>query len=266
MRGIGELEPAVARAIEAVAFDVDDTVTREGVVEREAMDALFALRDAGIPRIAVTGRPLGWADVIAATWPVSAAVGENGAGWAWRVGRELREGYWESDEARVRGERSLAAVRAVVARDLPELTLAWDQRGRRCDLAFDVGERARCDAATIARLRSVLEREGMRVVVSSVHAHAMRSDWDKAQGTVRAMREVLGWDEARVRERVLFVGDSGNDAAAFAFFARTAGVANVRDHLASLPRAPGYVSSADRGRGFAEIVGALLAARGSEAR
>jgi hypothetical protein len=59
----------------------------------------------------------------------------------------------------------------------------------------------------------------------------------------------------------LFVGDSGNDAAAFAFFPVSAGVSNVRAHLHALPRPPRYVSEADRGRGFAEIVDYVLRAR-----
>ena len=74
MRPLAELN---ARGIEGIVFDVDDTITREGVVEREAFDALWALRERGMIAIAATGRPLGWSDAITKTWPVSAAVGEN---------------------------------------------------------------------------------------------------------------------------------------------------------------------------------------------
>ncbi|MCC6875768.1 MAG: hypothetical protein IT378_15785 [Sandaracinaceae bacterium] len=68
-------------------------------------------------------------------------------------------------------------------------------------------------------------------------------------------------DVAAERERWLFVGDSGNDAAAFAFFSLSVGVANVREHLARLPVPPAYVTERERGAGFAE-----LAARIGEAR
>ena len=96
-------------------------------------------------------------------------------------------------------------------------------------------------------------------MVSTVHAHAIPGQWDKARGTVRAAAEVLHVDEERLRTRFLFVGDSGNDAAAFAFFEHTAGVANVGAHLASLPVPPRWVATCDRGRGFAEIVRTVLA-------
>ena len=51
-------------------------------------------------------------------------------------------------------------------------------------------------------------------------------------------------------------------SAAFSYFPLSAGVANVRAHLAQLPRAPAFVATADRGRGFAEIAATILAARG----
>ena len=85
MRSIEELSAESARAIEGVVFDVDDTLTNGGVVEQEAYAALFRLRDAGLARIAVTGRPLGWMESVALMWPIDLAVGENGAGWIWRA-------------------------------------------------------------------------------------------------------------------------------------------------------------------------------------
>jgi hydroxymethylpyrimidine pyrophosphatase-like HAD family hydrolase len=72
---------------------------------------------------------------------------------------------------------------------------------------------------------------------------------------------VLGQDLDAERERWLFVGDSGNDAAAFAHFPLSAGVANVASHLSALPVPPRFVSQADRGRGFAEIAEQLLGLR-----
>lgn len=257
MRSIDELSPEAARAIEGVVFDVDDTLTAGGVLEEEAYAALFRLREAGLSRIAVTGRPLGWMEPLALLWPVDLAVGENGAGWLWREGRVAREGFFASES----GHEVLAHVRAAVREAMPHVKEAGDQRLRRCDLAYDVGETVALPREEIAELVSIIERCGARAVVSTVHAHAMPGAWDKACGTARAAREVLGVEEARLRERFLFVGDSGNDAAAFAFFAESAGVANVRDHLHALPVAPRWVAREARGRGFAEIVGTLLARR-----
>jgi hypothetical protein len=249
MRPLVEMDVA---GLEGVVFDVDDTVTRAGLVEREAFDALWALRDRGWIAIAVTGRPLGWSDAIAATWPVAAAVGENGAGWALRTVTGMRTGTAPLADPGLR-ERVLAAVRSA----LPSVRLAWDQPARRADIAFDVGEGVLLPAETIRALVELIEGQGGRSLVSSVHAHAIPGEWDKASGA-KAAAAALGIDAERLRTRFVFVGDSGNDAAAFAFFERTVGVANVAEHLARLPVPPRFVTRADRGRGFAELVGHLL--------
>ncbi len=255
MRPLVELD---AQHVDGVVFDVDDTVTRAGVLEREAFEALWALRERGLAAIAVTGRPLGWSDALASTWPVAAAVGENGAGWALRRGPTIETGSFDPPAARVAQAALLECVLTRVRSSLPEVSLATDQPARRADLAFDVGERAKLDPVTIAALVEIIEAEGARSLVSSVHAHAIPGDWDKASGVVRAAA-ALGIDAERLRARFVFVGDSGNDAAAFAFFARTVGVSNVAAHLARLPVPPGFVTPSDRGRGFAEVVGHLLA-------
>ncbi len=257
MQPIAEMSTEQARAIEGVVFDVDDTLTSAGIVEEEAYSALFRLRDAALHRIAVTGRPLGWIEPLAQLWPIDVGVGENGAGWLWRDGKIAREAFFEEDAGAEMRERIRARVRA----ELPHVREATDGRLRRRDLAFDVGETVRLPREQIAALVAVIEECGARCVVSSVHAHAAAGAWDKAKGAVRAAHEVLGIDAERLRERFLFVGDSGNDAAAFAYFANSAGVANVREHLDRLPIAPRWIARQERGRGFAEIVETLLARR-----
>jgi hypothetical protein len=254
----------VLAAVDGVVFDVDDTVTRDGRLELEAYAAMWALSKAGVKLAAVTGRPLGWADVIARQWPVDLAVGENGAGWIVSRDGGIEEGWFHDVETRARHAETLTKIRARVAAELPAVRVANDQRARRADLAFDVGETMKLDPPTLEALLTIIVEEGGRapVPVSSVHAHAVLGDWDKAKGAVRALDAVLDVDEEAARTRWLFVGDSGNDAAAFAFFALTVGVANVRDHESRLPVPPKWVTRADRGKGFAELAAAILDARG----
>ena len=59
--------------------DIDDTLTTEGAITPDALQALADLRDAGLPVIAVTGRPVGWSVPFALAWPLRAIVAENGA-------------------------------------------------------------------------------------------------------------------------------------------------------------------------------------------
>jgi HAD superfamily hydrolase (TIGR01484 family) len=261
MEPLTDLPTDVLAGLRGVVFDVDDTLTTRGRLTTEAFDALWALHEAGLRLVAVTGRPLGWTDAIAASWPVDLAVGENGAGWSFLRGRALELGYFHDAEAR-RGQRErLEAIRARVARELPDLAEAGDQPARRCDLAFDVGERAKVEPDRVERLAAIIEAAGARCLVSSVHAHAVVGDWDKARGVVRAADAALGEDLPAARGEWLFVGDSGNDAAAFAFFERTVGVANVRAHLDRLEVPPRWVTEGERGAGFAELARAIVEAR-----
>jgi HAD superfamily hydrolase (TIGR01484 family) len=254
LRPILEIDPADCRALAGVVFDVDDTVTRAGTLEEAAYCALFRLREAGLRLVAVTGRPLGFAELMARMWPIDLAVGENGAGYLRLTPAGLEAGYYAGTAERERHASLLASLREQLAELAPWAVQADDQWARRCDLAYDVGERQQLPAAQIERLRGLIEASGARCLISSVHAHAVLGDYDKASGVERACAQGLGVQlTAAERGRWLFIGDSGNDAAAFGYFPLSAGVANVREHLARLPVWPRYVSSADRGRGFAEI-------------
>jgi len=246
-----------------VCFDVDDTVTRHGQLEPAAYAALAELRAAGLTLVAVTGRPLGFAEIIARTWCVDAAVGENGAGYIAREGQALRFGYWDAEAVRAEQRRKLEQIRMRVRRELPDVREADDVWARRCDLAFDVGERVCLERPVVDALVRLIESEGAHASVSSVHAHAQLGDHDKARGVVRALEELWGLDATCAQQAFLFVGDSGNDAAAFAWFDWTAGVANVVRHLDRLPRPPRFVARAECGLGFAEIAQQILSARRS---
>ena len=259
MDHVRELDAAGLRGL---VFDIDDTVTRNGVLEAVAFSAMHRLAEAGYDLIAVTGRPLGWVDVIARQWPVRCAVGENGAGWSWVEGGLLREGYFDSERERSAQRELLNRIRDAVSAELPQVRVTADDRARRCDLAFDVGESVVLPRDEVDQLVALIEGHGAHTSVSTVHAHASPGLWNKAVGVTRAMKQVLGVDLDSEIERWAFVGDSGNDAEAFAHFPNSVGVANVREHLDRLPVPPRYATDADRGRGFAELVAHLLNARG----
>lgn len=264
MRPLAELDAKLARGVRGVVFDIDDTVTREGRLELAAFQAMHRLDEAGVHLVAVTGRPLGWMEVIVRHWPLALGVAENGAGWIWRnaAGR-WREGY--QDPPRVRKGYGTLFERVCwrVAERLPDVTVAADQNARRCDLAFDIGETARLEPEEVDELVETIESAGAVSRVSTVHAHAQPGTWDKADGVRRGLSEALGLP-VQSEEAVaawVFVGDSANDAAAFESFPLSVGVANVRDALDRLPVPPAYVTEADRGAGFAEVADALLSGR-----
>lgn len=257
-RPLAELPTSELAHLEGVAFDVDDTITEGGRLEAVAYDALWALHRAGVSLVAVTGRPLGWAEVYARQWPIDAAVGENGAGWFWLEGHKLRHGFFSAIDRRTEERARLDRIRARVGAELPTLPLASDVLGRRCDLAWDIGEENSASPDELARFRAIAEAEGARVTTSSVHAHAVPGGWDKALGLEAVVRAALG--RALDVARWVYVGDSANDEPAFAHFGpRSVGVANLR--WQGLGHRPAYITSAPRGSGFAELATRILAAR-----
>eukprot|EP01031_Cornospumella_fuschlensis_P052986 gene52986-64729_t len=79
MQEISLWPAADRRRIKGVFTDIDDTLTTDSAITSDALAALGALRDAGLPVIAITGRPVGWSEPFAQSWPVEAIVAENGA-------------------------------------------------------------------------------------------------------------------------------------------------------------------------------------------
>ena len=57
--------------ISGVFTDIDDTLTTDGVITPDALAALYQLKAAGLTVIAITGRPVGWSEDFAKTWPVN---------------------------------------------------------------------------------------------------------------------------------------------------------------------------------------------------
>jgi HAD superfamily hydrolase (TIGR01484 family) len=262
MRPLAALEPVDVAPLTGVVFDLDDTVLDHGELSLPAFAALHAMRAAGLRLVACTGRPSGWAEVIARTWPVVAAVAENGA-IAWR---KIAPGRVERVDRVPPSERATrSAALARLARDLtaelPDLALADDVAARRTDVAFDVAERRVVPRDVVEVARARIRAAGARSFLSSVHLHATFDTADKASGTVALLASALGEEPTAALGRWAFVGDSENDAPAFAAFDRTFGVANVKQRIAALTRPPRWIAPSPAGRGFAEVAAAIVALR-----
>ena len=113
----------------------------------------------------------------------------------------------------------------------------------------------------VSALLSVIEAEGARAAASSVHAHTIPGNWNKALGIERAARDAMGISVSEEESRWLFIGDSTNDWSAFDFFSASVGVSNVRRCLSRLKAQPKFITSEDRGRGFAEMAKHVLDSR-----
>lgn len=257
-----------AAGVAGIVTDIDDTLTAGGELDPAAHAALVALRAAGLPVLAVTGRPVGWCrDRLSGdtVWPLAAVVAENGAvGLVPEAGADGRPGlrtlYRADAGLRAERARRLQAVLAAIERDIPGARRATDSAGRETDIAIDHAEHARLDAATVERVRARMVAEGLRATVSSIHVNGWLGDHDKADGARWIARALWGRDLDAERDRWVAIGDSPNDEALFAWLPGSVGVANLAPAWDRLRHRPRWLTRGERGVGFAELAGAVLAA------
>lgn len=264
MRPLSLMPDAVAAAVTVVLADIDDTLTHEGRLPAEAYKAIEDLSAAGLSVAPITGRPAGWCDMIARFWPVRGVVGENGAFYfAYDAGaRKMRRVFAAGPEERMSNRRRLDAAKARILEEVPGAAVSADQLYREADLAIDFCEDvAPLSKADVARIKAIFEAEGAVAKVSSIHVNGWFGHYDKLSMTRRFAQDILGVDLDREKDRVVFVGDSPNDAPMFGFFPHACGVANVLGFAGELDAEPAYVTAGAGGRGFVEVAERILAAR-----
>jgi HAD superfamily hydrolase (TIGR01484 family) len=248
------------RALRGVLSDIDDTLSTRGRISGAAYTAMEKLRAAGLLVIPITGRPAGWCDHIARMWPVDAVVGENGALYMIhddKAGR-LRKRYAASAADRERARARFMSIAEAILREVPGAALASDQLYRESDLAIDYCEDVPpLPRESVDRIVAMMREEGMSVRISSIHVNGWFGGYDKLTMTRTLLAEEFGVDLERERDRFVFVGDSPNDEAMFAYFPYSVGVANVRRFTDQMDVAPAYVTEREAGAGFAELVGFL---------
>lgn len=260
------------RQIKGVFTDIDDTLTTDGAITRDALAALGELRDAGIAVIAITGRPVGWSKPFARSWPAEAFVAENGAvalqlanpeGLPADVGARnvLVKRYQQDNATRHANYAQMQRVLGRIEREIPGTRRATDSAGRETDIAIDHSEFEYLDEAQITAVVALMRSEGMNATVSSIHINGWFGTHNKWQGARWIARELWDRDLEAEIDQWVFVGDSTNDVLMFEAFPQSIGVANVRRFEAQLAHKPRYITKGERGAGFAEVAAAVLAAR-----
>ena len=271
MDALAAMSPVEARGLRALFTDIDGTLTdAEGRISADVFAAMERAGAADLPVVPITGRPAGWADLIARTWPIDGVVGENGGLYFRRqrdaAGQDAMLRVFAQDEAERRRNRArLNALADEVLRAFPGAALASDQQYREFDLAVDFCEDVPpLDEASIDGIVALLEGAGCVVKVSNIHVNAWFGDFDKASMCRRYCADRWGWRlDGPDASRAAFFGDSPNDAPLFALFPLGIGVANVRRMEARMPCLPRFVTDAEGGRGFVEGVDRILALRAS---
>ena len=282
MQPLSAWAPADWREIIGVFTDIDDTLTTDGAITPDALQALGALKAAGLHVIPITGRPIGWSEPFArgdaaqglAPWPVDAIVAENGA-VAFKginlqeiglqptsnLSKPLSKLYQQDEATRQLNFARMQAVAQHVLAAVPGAVLSQDSPGRETDIAIDHSEFVHLNPTQIAHAVRLLHAAGMNATVSSIHINAWFGEHNKLSGARWIVQELFGRDLEAELHRWVYVGDSTNDQLMFKHFENSMGVANIRRFEAELSHAPRFITPSERGAGFAEVAQRLLAGR-----
>ena len=262
MKPIGKMPKTVKQRIRYVLADIDDTLTLNGRLPAAVFGAMERLQKAAIRMIPITGRPAGWCDHIARMWPVDGIVGENGAFYFYYDNRQhkMNRRYFIAKEQRSADRDKLANLKMEILKKIPGCRVSADQRYREADLAIDYCEDvAPLPMADVDRIVALFEAAGARAKISSIHVNGWFGDYDKLTMTRMLIAEVFKDDLEAVKEDVIFIGDSPNDAPMFQFFPHAVGVANIVQFKEKITHSPAYVTRQEGGYGFAEMVDVILA-------
>ena len=248
------------RPLRGVLTDIDDTLTADGAIAPAALEALHRLHAAGVPVIAITGRPAGWSEPFAMAWPVRGIVAENGGVLLHREGEALSTEFAQDDVTRAENFARLQACAREIVATVPGAVLARDSGGRLTDIAVDHSEFATLDDEAIAAVCDRMRAHGLVATVSSIHVNGWIGDHSKWTAALWAVKRLTGLDFDPAEW--VYVGDSTNDQLMFERMPLSVGVANIARFLPMLDHPPAYVTATERGDGFAEVARALLLARG----
>lgn len=240
--------------IRLVATDMDGTLTTEGEFAPGLLLAFEQLRLHGIQVMIVTGRSAGWVSGLVNYLPVVGAIAENGGLY---IGKRDLEPVILPDIPRLSHHRDrLSALFEFLKERYPHLQPSVDNPYRLTDWTFDIGG---LGAADIADLQATCAQQQMGFTYSNVQCHLKIEQQDKATGLTKVLQQAFPQITA---SQVVTVGDSPNDESLFdpAQFPLSVGVANVADYLPALAHLPRYLTRAEAGEGFAELVAQLVMA------
>ncbi|POR09330.1 HAD-IIB family hydrolase [Diaphorobacter sp. JS3050] len=274
MHPLASWDELARTCITGVLTDIDDTLTTDGAITADALQALADLKASGLHVIPITGRPVGWSEPFAAAWPVDSIVAENGAVALLRASRnfapnglqspcdkreQLLKLYQQDAATRASNFARMQQVLAEIEAAVPGARRATDSPGRETDIAIDHSEFTHLPQAAIDQAVALMHAAGMNATVSSIHINGWFGAHNKLEGARWIVRELFGRDLDAELERWVYIGDSTNDQLMFAHFPHSVGVANIARFVPQLQHLPRYVTQGERGAGFAELAQSLLA-------
>ena len=255
MKPLSSWPQTASHKIAGVFTDIDDTLTTDGAITPDALQALHNLKAQGLMVIPITGRPVGWSIPFASTWPIDAMVAENGAVALLnnKPTNQVNKIYQQDETTRTHNFQEMQRIAKRVLQEVPGTVMAQDSPGRETDIAFDHSEFHKLTTEQIQHVVQLLQQEGMTATISSIHINAWFGDHNKWHGAQWILKELTGRDLKQELDQWAYVGDSTNDQVMFEHFTHSVGVANIKRFEKELKHLPAYIAQQERGAGFAEV-------------
>jgi HAD superfamily hydrolase (TIGR01484 family) len=260
MKALSSWPQAAREKIAGVFTDIDDTLTTDGAITPDALQALHNLKAQGLMVIPITGRPVGWSIPFASSWPVDAMVAENGAVALLHNAQtnQVSKIFQQDLAIRTRNYQEMQRIAQRVLQEIPGTVMAQDSPGRETDIAFDHSEFHHLHHEQIQQVLKLLQHESMTATVSSIHINAWFGDHNKWHGAQWILKELTGRDLTKELDQWVYVGDSTNDQVMFEHFTHSVGVANIKRFEKELKHLPKYITQLERGAGFNEVASLIL--------
>jgi hypothetical protein len=198
---------------------------------------------------------------MARMWPVDGLVGENGA-FYFRYdesNKKMIRRYFKTEKQRSIDRKKLEKIKKEILQKVPGCRVSADQAYREADLAIDFCEDIPpIPMEDVEKIVRCFKRTGAQAKISSIHVNGWFGDYDKLTMTHLFFKEVFKSDLDKIKEQVIFTGDSPNDAPMFDYFPHSVGVANIVRFKKTIDHKPAWVTENEGGYGFAEMVDILL--------
>ena len=236
--------------IRLVATDMDGTLTQNGEFNDSLLVLLTKLKSAGMPVLVTTGRSAGWVSGLLHYLPVGIAIAENGGLYFTKANRHPTFLQPLADNHRQLLLQQFNRLRE----KYPQLQESSDNPFRLTDWTFDVTGLSLED---LQWMTQNCHENGWGFTYSTVQCHIKPLPQDKASGLTQVIAQQF---PDLAHHQVLTVGDSPNDESMFDpdQFPHSVGVANVRHYLDTLDHHPAFVTQAEEGEGFGELVETLF--------
>lgn len=242
-----------------ILSDLDDTITKDGKIPSDSYSALWLLNQSNVKTIIVTGRPAGWCEMMARTWPIDGVIGENGAFFFRYTNKQMKRFFAVSPSEIETQTKKLEIIRDEIFQKVPECAIASDQFCRMFDLAIDICE----DITPLSKqatqeIITIFEKHGAQAKLSSIHVNGWFGTYDKLTTAKHVLTKDFGLTDQQIQSDCVYAGDSPNDEPLFSFFENSVGVKNIEPYLPILKFKPKYITQQEAGLGFQELANKVI--------